>query len=182
MADYKFIGKPVQRVDGEVKISGAAQFVDDLEFGPDLLYAAIVESPLAHARIDSIDTAAAAAVPEVVKIVSGPDFPYTFGLYMHDRYVFAQDRVRFVGEQVAAVIARNPVAALKAAALVKVRYTELPPVLNTAQALASDAPLIHPGLKDYPHVPWFFPGPAPISPISAKLEKGIWEKALPQPI
>ena len=44
MADYKFIGKPVRRVDGEVKISGAAQFVDDLQFGPDLLYAAIVES------------------------------------------------------------------------------------------------------------------------------------------
>ena len=50
-----------------------------------------------------------------MKIVSGPDFPFKFGLYMHDRYIFAQDRVRFVGEQVAAVIARDPAAALKAA-------------------------------------------------------------------
>jgi carbon-monoxide dehydrogenase large subunit len=157
MAGYKFIGQPLERVDGRVKVSGAAQFVDDLEFGPDLLYAAIVESGQAHALIDAIDTAAAAAVPGVVRIVSGRDFPYQFGLYMHDRHVFAQDRVRFVGEQVAAVIARSPAAALKAAGLVRVRYTALPPVLNTADALAADATLVHPGLKDYKHVPWFFP-------------------------
>jgi CO/xanthine dehydrogenase Mo-binding subunit len=176
MADYKFIGQPVRRIDGEVKISGAAQFVDDLEFGPDLLYAAIVESPLAHARIDSIDTTAAAAIPDVVKIVSGPDFPFKFGLYMHDRFVFAQDRVRFVGEQVAAVIARTPAAALKAAALVKVGYIELPPVLNTAQALAADAPLIHPGLKDYQHVPWFFPRAGTNIAHFRKVRKGDVEK------
>ena len=176
MADYKFIGKPVQRLDGEVKISGAAQFVDDLQFGPDLLYAAIVESTQAHAKIDGIDAAAAAAVPGVVKIVSGPDFPFKFGLYMHDRFVFAQDRVRFVGEQVAAVIARNPAAALKAAALVKVHYSELPPVLTTAQALGADAPLIHPGLGDYQHVPWFFPKAGTNIAHFRKVRKGDVEK------
>ncbi len=157
MADYKFIGKAVERVDGQVKISGAARFVDDLEYGPDLLHAAIVESDRAHAMIEGIDAAAAAAAPGVVKVVSGRDFPFQFGLYMHDRFVFAQDRVRFVGEQVTAVIARDPAAALKAAALVKVRYRDLPPVLSTADALGSDAELVHPGLKDYQHVPWFFP-------------------------
>lgn len=176
MADYKFIGKPVLRVDGQVKISGAAQFVDDLEFGPDLLYAAIVESTQAHAMIDGIDTTAAAAVPEVVKIVSGGDFPFKFGLYMHDRFVFAQDRVRFVGEQVAAVIARNPAAALQAAALVKVRYTELPRVLNTMAALDANAPLLHPGLKDYKHVPWFFPKAGTNIAHFRKVRKGDMEK------
>ena len=176
MADFKFIGKPVQRLDGEVKISGAAQFVDDLQFGPDLLYAAIVESTQAHAKIDGIDATAAAAVPGVVKVVSGPDFPFKFGLYMHDRFVFAQDRVRFVGEQVAAVIARNPAAALKAAALVNVRYSELPPVLTTAQALEAEAPLIHPGLGDYQHVPWFFPKAGTNIAHFRKVRKGDVEK------
>jgi CO/xanthine dehydrogenase Mo-binding subunit len=176
MADLKFIGQPVRRVDGEVKISGAAQFVDDLEFGPDLLYAAIVESSRAHAMIDGIDTAEAEAVPEVVKIVSGRDFPFKFGLYMHDRFVFAQDRVRFVGEQLAAVIARTPAAALKAAALVKVRYTDLPPALNTTDALAADAPLLHPDLKDYRHVPWFFPKAGTNIAHCRKVRKGDVEK------
>ena len=176
MAEYKFIGKAVVRVDGEVKISGAAQFVDDLPFGPDLLYAAIVESTRAHAMIDGIDTTAAAAVPEVVKIVSGRDFPFKFGLYMHDRFVFAQDRVRFVGEQVAAVIARDPAAALKAAGLVKVSYSDLPPVLDTAAALAAAAPLIHPDLKDYRHVPWFFPKAGTNIAHFRKVRKGNVEK------
>ncbi len=176
MAEYQFIGKAVERVDGLVKISGAAQFVDDLEFGPNLLFAAIVESTQAHAMIDGIDMAAAAAVPDVVKVVSGRDFPFKFGLYMHDRFVFAQDRVRFIGEQVAAVIARNPAAALKAAGLVKIRYTELPPVLNTADALGANATLIHPELENYQHVPWFFPKAGTNIAHFRKVRKGDMEK------
>jgi CO/xanthine dehydrogenase Mo-binding subunit len=176
MADYKYIGKPVMRVDGQVKISGTAQFVDDLEFGPNMLYAAIVESTQAHALINGIDTTEAAAIPDVVKIVSGRDFPFKFGLYMHDRFVFAQDRVRFIGEQVAAVIARHPATALKAAGLVKVGYSELPPVLNTAEALGANASLIHPGLKDYPHVPWFFPQAGTNIAHFRKVRKGDIEK------
>jgi len=157
MDDYKFIGKSSVRVDGKVKISGAAQFIDDLNFGPNLLFAEIVESQFAHAIINSIDTSEAEKIPGVVKIVTGKDFPFRFGLYMHDRYIFAQDRVRFVGEQVAAVIARDAVTAKKAAKLVKVDYTELTPVLSVEQALGESPVLIHPDLKDYHHVPWFFP-------------------------
>ncbi len=157
MDEYKFIGKPAIRIDGKVKISGAAQFVDDLDFGPNLLFAEVVESKFAHAIINSIDTSEAEKVAGVVKIVTGKDFPFRFGLYMHDRYIFAQDRVRFVGEQVAAVIARDAVTAKKAAKLVKVDYTELKPVLSVEQALTEHPHLIHPDLKDYHHVPWFFP-------------------------
>jgi len=157
MQEQRFVGKPVSRIDGLEKVTGAAQFVDDLEFGPDLLYAEIVESPHANALIKGIDTTAAAKAPGVVKVVTGADFPYRFGLYMKDRHIFAQDRVRFVGEQVAAVIARDPHAAKRAASLVEVDYEELPPILNAADALAGDAALIHPDLGDYPHVPWFFP-------------------------
>ncbi|MCK9424551.1 MAG: xanthine dehydrogenase family protein molybdopterin-binding subunit [Ignavibacteriaceae bacterium] len=157
MDDYKFIGKSSVRVDGKVKISGSAQFIDDLDFGPNLLFAEIVESKFAHAIINSIDTSEAEKIPGVVKIVTGKDFPFRFGLYMHDRYIFAQDRVRFVGEQVAAVIARDAVTAKAAAKLVKVDYTELTPVLSVEQALGDSPFLIHPDLKDYHHVPWFFP-------------------------
>jgi carbon-monoxide dehydrogenase large subunit len=96
MADYTHIGKPQIRIDGLEKVSGAARFVDDLDFGPDLLYAEIVESPHAHALITGIDTSAAERVDGVFRVVTGKDFPYTFGLYMKDRYIFAQDRVRFV--------------------------------------------------------------------------------------
>ncbi|MCK9212361.1 MAG: xanthine dehydrogenase family protein molybdopterin-binding subunit, partial [Ignavibacteriaceae bacterium] len=157
MDEYKFVGKSSVRVDGKVKISGAAQFIDDLDFGPNLLFAEIVESKFAHALINSIDTSEAERIPGVVKIVTGKDFPFRFGLYMHDRYIFAQDRVRFVGEQVAAIIARDAVTAKAAAKLVKVGYTELTPVLSVQQALGDSPFLIHPDLKDYHHVPWFFP-------------------------
>src|SRR5664280_1733673 len=107
MEKSKYVGKSVVRIDGKVKVSGAAKFIDDIDFGADLLYAAVVEN-----------------------FVTGKEFPYRFGLYMHDRYIFAQDRVRFVGEQRAAVIARTPATAKKAAELVKVNYTELPNILN----------------------------------------------------
>ena len=94
MQELKYVGKSVSRLDGLEKLTGAAKFVDDIDFGPNLLHAAIVESPHAHALIKSIDTSAAEKVPGVVKVVTGKDFPYKFGLYMKDRYIFAQDKVR----------------------------------------------------------------------------------------
>ena len=157
MSELKFIGKPVERIDGWEKVTGAARFVDDIEFGPGLLHACIVESPHAHARIKRIDTGAAAGMPGVVKVVTGKDFPFKFGLYMKDRHVFAQDRVRFVGEQVAAVIACDPKTALRAASRVHVEYEELPAIFDPLKALADDATRIHPDLGVYPHVPWFYP-------------------------
>lgn len=157
MSDYRFVGKPATRIDGLEKVMGVATFVDDIYFGPDLLYAAIVESPHAHALIEDIDTAAALEIPGVVKIVTGKDLPYTFGLYMKDRYILAQDRVRFVGEQVAAVIARDAKTAMAAAKLVRVTYEELAPILDPIEAASDDPELLHPDLGDYPHVPWFYP-------------------------
>ena len=155
--ELKVVGHSKERVDGFEKITGAANFVDDINFGPDMLYAFLVESPHAHAEIKKINTAKAERVPGVVKVLTGKDFPYSFGLYMQDRFVLAQDRVRFVGEQVAAVVARNPKAAKRAAALVEVTYKELPAVLNQMESLKKTAPLIHPRLGSYHHVPWFFP-------------------------
>ena len=157
MSKLRYVGTAAQRVDNLEKVTGAARYVDDLEFGPNLLYAEIIESPYAHARIEKIDTSRASSMPGVVKVVTGKDFPYRFGLYMKDRYVFAQDRVRFVGEQVAAVIARDPKTARRAARLVEVTYSELTPVLDLTAARKENAVLIHPDLGGYPRVPWFFP-------------------------
>ncbi|MFA7008754.1 MAG: molybdopterin cofactor-binding domain-containing protein, partial [Elusimicrobiales bacterium] len=153
------VGKSVLRVDGWEKITGAARYTDDLEFGPSLLFAAVVESPYAHAKIKSIDTSRAEKLHGVVKVVTGRSFTHKFGLYMTDRYVFATDTVRFVGEQVAAVVAVDAKTALRGAALVAVKYEELPLVLDPVKALEKNSPLVHPDLKSYRHVPWFFPQP-----------------------
>ncbi len=156
--ELKYVGKSVSRIDEMDKVSGAARYADDLEFGPNLLFAEIVESTQAHALIKSIDTSAAEKEEGIVRVFTGKDFPgLRFGLYMQDRYVFAQNRVRFVGEQVAAVVARCPKAAKRAAALVKVEYEPLPAVLNQMNALNSDCNLVHEKLGEYSHVPWFFP-------------------------
>ena len=171
--DFKYVGQPAVRIDGQEKITGTTRFVDDLDFGPGLLYAAIVESPHAHALIEHIDTCRAEKLAGVVKVVSGREFPYRFGLYMHDRYIFAQDRVRFIGEQVAAVIARNPAAAQRAAALVEVTYKELPPLLCVDDAIGETPKgLIHPDLENYSHVPWFFPQPDSNIAHLRKVRKG----------
>ena len=157
MSQLKSVGGSPSRIDGLDKVTGAANYVDDLAFGPDLLHAEIVESPYAHALIKSIDTSAAEKVPGVVRVVTGKDFPYRFGLYMQDRFIFPTDRVRFVGEQVAAVVARDAKTAKRAAKLVKVVYKELKPVLDLTEALRDDAVLVHPDLGKYPRCPWFFP-------------------------
>lgn len=170
------VGQPAVRVDGKEKVSGAALFTDDLEFGPDLLYAEIVEGPHAHAMITKIDTSEAEQVPGVLCVVTGRDFPYNFGLYMKDRFIFAQDRVRFFGEQIAAVVARSPEAAKKAACLVRVSYKPLPKITNPLDAIKEDAALIHPGLKHYEHVPWFFPKAGSNIAHHRKIRKGDVEK------
>jgi len=154
MDKLRYIGKPEIRVDGREKMSGAAIYADDIDFGPDLLFAEIVESEYAHAIINSIDTSEAEKLPEVVKVITGKDFPFKFGLYMKDRFIFAQDRVRFIGEQVAVVVARCPKVAKRAVKLVKVNYTPLPALTNQMDALKEDAPLLHEGLENYNHVPW----------------------------
>ncbi|MCX5785338.1 MAG: xanthine dehydrogenase family protein molybdopterin-binding subunit [Elusimicrobia bacterium] len=157
--NLEVVGQSVLRVDGWEKVKGAAKYTDDLEFGPGLLYAAVVESPFAHARIKSINTAKAEKLHGVVKVVTGENFKHKFGLYMTDRYVFATDTVRFVGEQVAAVVATDAKIALRGAALVEVKYEELTPVLDPVKALEKNSPLVHPDLENYRHVPWFFPKP-----------------------
>ena len=177
MKNYKYIGKPIVKVDGKDKVTGAALYTDDIDFGPDLLYAEIVESVHAHAMIIGIETEEALKVPEVLAVVTGKDFPYTFGLYMKDRFIFAQDRVRFYGEQIAAVVARTPKAAKMGAELVRVHYKPLPKVTSQLDAIKEDCELLHPDLENYPHVPWFFPKAHTNIAHQRKIRKGDVDKA-----
>jgi carbon-monoxide dehydrogenase large subunit len=175
--ELQSVGTGAIRIDGLDKISGAAQFVDDIDFGPGLLHAAIVESPHAYARIVSINTSKAEEAPGVVRVVTGKDFPYKFGMYMEDRFIFAQDHVRFAGEQVAGVIARTHREAVQAAKMIEVEYEVLKPMLDPKEAVAEHAELIHPDLGDYTHVPWFFPKADTNIAHWRKIRKGDTEKA-----
>src|SRR5512138_1747338 len=108
------IGASVPRLDAYEKVTGAAIFTDDMQFGPGLLHARIKRSPYPHALIKSIDTTKAKALPGVKAVVTGEDFPGHIGLYLKDRYIFARDRVRYVGEAIAGVAAVSEAVAEKA--------------------------------------------------------------------
>src|SRR5258705_5122130 len=113
------------RLDGLEKVTGTAQYTMDLEL-PGMLHAKVLRSPHAHARIRSIDARRAAALPGVVCIVSGADAAElsdpTYGVGIRDQPVIAIDKVRYVGDMVAAVAARDEATALRALELIDVEY------------------------------------------------------------
>lgn len=151
------VGTSPERVEGRDKVTGAATYVDDIQFGPNLLWGALKRSPIAHGFIRRIDTSKARALPGVRVVVTGEDFPGFMGLYLKDRRIFALDRVRAVGEAVAAVAADTKEIAEQAVALIEVEYDELPGVFDPEYGALPDAPLIHPDLGSYECVPFVFP-------------------------
>ena len=131
---------------------------------PGTLWAAYTGSPYAHARIRSIDTTAARAVPGVRAVLTGADIGLRLlGRQILDWPVLAVDRVRFIGERVAAVAADSREAAAEAARAVLVRYDELPAVLDAAAALQPDAPILHPDWDSYVY-PVYANRPRPARP------------------
>jgi carbon-monoxide dehydrogenase large subunit len=123
--------------------------VDDLQFGPSLLHGRLKRSPIPHGRIAAIDVSRARALPGVRVVITGQDFPGYTGLYLRDRRIFALDRVRFVGEPVAAVAADTPEIAEQAIGLIEVAYEDLPGVFDPEFGASAEAPLLHPELGDY---------------------------------
>jgi CO/xanthine dehydrogenase Mo-binding subunit len=174
------VGKSVPRVDAFAKVTGAAKFVDDMVFGPGLLHGKIVHSTVAHALIKKIDIDKALALPGVVAVITGQDNPVRLGLYLKDRYIFAYDRVRYVGESVAGVIATSEEIAEAAAKLVDIAYEELEPVFNPYEGAQPDAPLIHPDLGDYEVANFIFPKPGTNISEHFKLRKGDVDAAWSQ--
>jgi CO/xanthine dehydrogenase Mo-binding subunit len=139
------LGRSIQRKDGMAKVTGRAQYVNDIEL-PDLVYAAMVRAPVAHATITGIDVATAAATPGVLAVVTAGDLralDIRFGPFLRDQPALAQGKVRYEGEPVAAVVAVGARSATHAAALVNVGYDQLPCVVDVPTALAPGAPVLH---------------------------------------
>jgi CO/xanthine dehydrogenase Mo-binding subunit/CO/xanthine dehydrogenase FAD-binding subunit len=140
---FLVVGKDVPRTDAVPKVTGTAQYVADLHF-PGMLYAAVLRSPHPHARIVSIDTSAAAAMPGVKAVVTGEDTAKRkWGAFRPDLYPLAIGKVRYVGDEVAAVAATDPETARAAVDKIVVQYEVLPAVLSLDQALAPGAALVH---------------------------------------
>jgi 4-hydroxybenzoyl-CoA reductase alpha subunit len=162
MPDYSYtvIGERKPRVDGVAKVTGGARYADDLYF-PGMLCGKILRSPHPHARIVGIDVDRAKQLPGVRAVVTGQDtlgIPYGRGdvakylpahladkvaHYTSDKHPIAMERVRYIGDEVAAVAAVDEATALEALELIKVEYEPLPAVFDPVEAMDAGAPRIH---------------------------------------
>ena len=125
------------------KVTGKAVYAADVS-RPGMLHAAFATSPFPHARVVSVDVAAARAIPGVRAVITGADIrPARFGRYVQDWPVLAWDRVRFIGDRVAAVAAETREAADDAVRAMRVTYDPLPAVFDPEAALQDEAPVLH---------------------------------------
>ncbi len=173
---HSIIGTSPQRIEGREKVTGAATYVDDMQFGQNLLFGMLKHSPIPHGLIKRIDVSRARALPGVRVVVTGQDFPGYTGLYLKDRRIFALDRVRYVGDAVAAVAADTPEIAQQALDLIEVEYEPLPGVFDPEYGASPEAPLVHPELANYEAVPFIFPQPGTNISNWFKVRKGDMEK------
>jgi CO/xanthine dehydrogenase Mo-binding subunit len=139
------MGQAVVRKEDLRLLTGGGRYLDDINL-PQQSHAAILRSPHAHARIRSIDPRRAETLPGVVAVVTGADAarlpdPY-YGVAIRDQPVVAIDKVRYVGDMVAAVAAIDEETAYRALALMAVHYEKLPAVTTIDEALAEGAPLL----------------------------------------
>ncbi len=140
----KVIGRPRRRVDGRAKVTGQTRFADDLML-PRMAHARLLRSPVPHARVVRVDISRALAHPGVYLVLTGADLPVPYGILpvSQDEHALAVDRVRFVGDPVAAVVARDELTAFDALDLVDVEYEPLKTLDDAEDSLASDEPRIH---------------------------------------
>ena len=143
------IGQPVARIEGTGKVAGRARYTGDYRI-PGMLYGAVLRSPHAHARLLRVDTARASTAPGVRAAISAQDIgERLYGRAVVDVPVLAVDRVRYVGEPVAAVAADTPEAAQNALDLIEADYAELPAAFDPWEAMQPGAPILHPRARDY---------------------------------
>src|SRR5436305_8704515 len=139
---YKYVGAPLPKVDAYAKVTGRALFADDIML-PRMLFGRLLRSPHPHARIIAIDTSRALELPGVLVVITGEDLPQKFGILpsSQDEYALAIDKVRYVGDPVAAVAAIDPDILDEAMKLIDVEYEILPALMSIDEALA------HPEVK-----------------------------------
>lgn len=144
-AKFAVVGTPMPRVDAPDKATGRAKYAGDLR-PPNMLWGRILTSPVAHAKIVSIDTTEAEKLPGVKAVITAKDVPdvkYGVSPARYDDNVLAIDKVRFIGDEVAAVAAVDEETATRALKLIKVEYEELPAVFDPFDAMKDGAPQIH---------------------------------------
>src|SRR5262249_30490054 len=148
-AIHTAVGHSFDRLDAAEKVTGEAQYVDDL-YRPGMLHGVVLGSTQAHARIRGYKLDAARAIPGVAAIVTGEDFqaPRT-GAFCKDELPLARGKTIYLGEPVAAIAARDPETAWHAARTIEINYEPLPTVLSIDEALAANAPLVHEDLANY---------------------------------
>ncbi|MEO8348665.1 MAG: molybdopterin cofactor-binding domain-containing protein [Acidobacteriota bacterium] len=140
----RIVGRPYPKVDAAAKVAGLTKFADDLDL-PRMLHCKILRSKVAHARLLRVDASRALASPGVVAVATGRDLPIAFGILpvSQDEHALAVDRVRFVGDAIAAVAAVDEDAAFDALASIEVEYEPLPPIGSIDEAVARSEPRIH---------------------------------------
>ena len=140
----KVLGKPRRRVDGRAKVTGQTRFADDVVL-PRMVHMKLLRSPHPHALIESIHVEKAKALPGVHLVLTGKDFPITFGILpvTQDEYPLAPQHVRYVGDPVAAVVAKDEQTATEALDLIEVKYKVLETISSPEEALAKPEPRIH---------------------------------------
>jgi CO/xanthine dehydrogenase Mo-binding subunit len=150
MADFQTIGKSHIRVDALEKVTGKATYAGDI-YLPGMLMCKLLTSTRSHARIKSIDTSAAEALPGVRCVITGNDYPDAwFGSgALKDRRVMARDEVFYIGEPVAAVAACDEMTALEAVELIKMEYQDIQHVVNPLEAISEKSVDVHSNLEDF---------------------------------
>lgn len=155
---FSIIGKPTAMVDAAEKTTGSGKYTDDLSV-PGMLVGKILHSPYPHARIKAIDTNKAEKLDGVVAVAVGQDAPKTYGILPvgHDEYPLALDKVRYVGDNVACVVATSEAIAERALELIDVDYEVLPGYFDPEESMKAKSDLIHDHKlnnieKDYHHV------------------------------
>src|SRR5437667_6388023 len=144
LSDHRVIGRAHRKIDATAKVTGATKFADDLAF-PRMLYCKLLRSTQPHARITSIDTTAAQRLDGVQAVLTGRDLPIPFGILpvSQDEHALCLDKVRFVGDPVAAVAALDEETAAAALARLDVDYEVLPAVMSIDEALVREDVRIH---------------------------------------
>jgi len=140
----RVIGRPRRRVDARAKVTGQTRFADDIML-PRMLHCRLLRSTQPHARIVSIDASKASSIDGVHLVLTGEQFPIAYGILpvSHDEHALCRDKVRFVGDPVAAVIARDEVTAERAVNVIDVTYEPLRTFASPAESLAHEEPRIH---------------------------------------
>jgi len=175
MEQLTIVGKPVTRVDAEEKVTGETVYGYDLVL-PNMLYGKVLFSPKPHAWIKRINIEKAKQYPGVVAVITGKDAPWIHGESIKDKPFLARDKVRCVGEPVAAIAAVDEDTAQAAVRLIEVEYEDLPAYFSPEEACKPDAVAIHENFAGYRKFDFIVPGSMPNVCEHFKLRTGDVEQ------